>query len=206
MSLICPKCGFESNNPHDFIGPFCKNCVHFNIDFNPILSFTTCSYCGRTKIGKNWKNITKKDITRAIKSNVKGKYDRFEVDFSNNQVIFFKNIGNNEFEQGFSYTIKHNPTTCSFCSRKMGNYHEAIIQIRGKPSNKKLKQLLVNLEKLDVILKLDETKDGLDIYIIDKKKLVSIFSALSFKYTRSETLVGMKNGKRLYRSTFCIRF
>jgi nonsense-mediated mRNA decay protein 3 len=114
-------------------------------------------------------------------------------------------------------------TACDMCSRESGGYFEAIIQIRAAgrfPTEEERKRCLAitrealeNMKKkgdrLAFISNTDELKEGIDLYMGSVNASRQICRIISFElggnFTESPTLVGMKNGKNLYRITFSMR-
>jgi nonsense-mediated mRNA decay protein 3 len=114
-------------------------------------------------------------------------------------------------------------TACDMCSRESGGYFEAIIQIRASgrfPTEEEEKrcsaiarEAMESMKKkgdrLAFISYFQEQKEGLDLYMgsMNASRQVSrlIVSELGGNFSESPTLVGMKDGKNLYRITFAVR-
>jgi nonsense-mediated mRNA decay protein 3 len=114
-------------------------------------------------------------------------------------------------------------TACDMCSRESGGYFEAIIQIRAAgrfPTDEEKKrcsaiarEALENMRKkgdrLAFITYVQEQKEGLDLYMgsmnASRQVCRLITSELGGTFSESPTLVGMKDGKNLYRITFAVR-
>ena len=62
------------------------------------------------------------------------------------------------------------------------------------------------IAKNTFIPKVEEMHGGVDIYVGEKKEVAEILMHHGLKAVRTEKLSGEKKGKRLYRSTFLIRF
>jgi nonsense-mediated mRNA decay protein 3 len=114
-------------------------------------------------------------------------------------------------------------TACDICSRESGGYFEAIIQIRaaGRLPGEEEKRRSVAIareamesmrkkgDRLAFISDILEQKEGVDLYMgsmnASKQVCRLITSELGGSFTESPTLVGMKDGKNLYRITFAVR-
>jgi len=114
-------------------------------------------------------------------------------------------------------------TACDICSRESGGYFEAIIQIRaaGRLPGEEEKRRSVAIareamesmrkkgDRLAFISDILEQKEGVDLYMgsmnASKQVCRLITSELGGSFTDSPTLVGMKDGKNLYRITFAVR-
>jgi nonsense-mediated mRNA decay protein 3 len=114
--------------------------------------------------------------------------------------------------------------TCPECSRRTGRFFTAVIQLRGpnerlRGSPRAMKErLIAAFDGLYPEMKADwkrafswreELPEGWDFYILDT---LAARSAARFAKTRlhatlteSATLWGRKNGKDVYRVTFCLR-
>ena len=77
--------------------------------------------------------------------------------------------------------------------------------------NKKIKEASKKIEKIvsknnGFIVKIIRSRGGVDIYITPKSLLSKISKSIEYKEIKtSYTLVGMKDGKNLYRSTMLLR-
>ena len=114
-------------------------------------------------------------------------------------------------------------TACDMCSRESGGYFEAIIQIRAAgrfPTEEErrrcsaiVREAMESMRKkgdrLAFISYIQEQKGGLDLYMgsmnASRQVCRLIISELGGNFSESPTLVGMKDGKNLYRITFAVR-
>jgi nonsense-mediated mRNA decay protein 3 len=114
-------------------------------------------------------------------------------------------------------------TACDICSRESGGYFEAIIQIRAAgrfPTEEERKRcsaiareamegMRKKGDRLAFISSVLEQKEGVDLYMgsmnASRQVCRLIISELGGNFSESPTLVGMKDGKNLYRITFAVR-
>ena len=114
-------------------------------------------------------------------------------------------------------------TACDICSRESGGYFEAIIQIRAArrfPTEEERKRcsaiareamesMRKKGDRLAFISCVLEQKEGVDLYMgsmnASRQVCRLIISELGGNFSESPTLVGMKDGKNLYRITFAVR-
>ncbi|AKB50051.1 NMD protein affecting ribosome stability and mRNA decay [Methanosarcina barkeri str. Wiesmoor] len=114
-------------------------------------------------------------------------------------------------------------TACDMCSRESGGYFEAIIQIRAAgrfPTEDEIKRSMAIAresmesmrkkgDRLAFISEEVEQKGGIDFYMgsmnASRQICRLITSELGGNFSESPTLVGMKDGKNLYRITFAVR-
>jgi len=114
-------------------------------------------------------------------------------------------------------------TACDMCSRESGGYFEAIIQIRAAgrfpTEEEKKRSMTIAREAMESMRKKGdrlafiseevEQKGGIDLYMgsmnASRQVCRLITSELGGNFSESPTLVGMKDGKNLYRITFAVR-
>lgn len=114
-------------------------------------------------------------------------------------------------------------TACDMCSRESGGYFEAIIQIRAAgrfPAEEEKRRCTVIAseamesmkkkgDRLAFISDYQEQKEGIDLYMgsmnASRQVCRLIISELGGSFAESPTLVGMKDGKNVYRITFAMR-
>jgi nonsense-mediated mRNA decay protein 3 len=114
-------------------------------------------------------------------------------------------------------------TACDMCSRESGGYFEAIIQIRAAgrlPTEEEkrrcsaiardaMESMRKKGDRLAFISYALEQKEGVDLYMgsmnASRQVCRLIVSELGGNFSESPTLVGMKDGKNLYRITFAVR-
>ena len=93
---------------------------------------------------------------------------------------------------------------CEDCIKISGNYHEAVIQVRGAAAEKIMKSVKC---PDNMLVRVESVKGGYDIRITDKKKANEIAQLLRQKFTvkMSYKLVGEKKGIKLYRNYYAVR-
>ena len=114
-------------------------------------------------------------------------------------------------------------TACDMCSRESGGYFEAIIQIRAagrfpteeekRRSSTIARETMESMrrkgDRLAFISDIQEQKEGIDLYMgsmnASRQVCRLIVSELGGSFSESPTLVGMKDGKNVYRITFAVR-
>lgn len=113
--------------------------------------------------------------------------------------------------------------TCERCSRMAGNYYEAIVQVRGSkgaPSKEELKETqkiaeattdycLSRGDRLSFVQEVREVKGGIDLVLGSTQQGRAIARAIQDRLGgisgESYRLVGMKDGKNVYRTTILVR-
>jgi len=113
--------------------------------------------------------------------------------------------------------------TCERCSRMAGNYYEAIVQVRGSkgaPSREELEECrkiaqattdscLLRGDRLSFVQEVREVKGGIDLVVGSTAQGRAIAKAIQERFGGSSgesyTLVGMKDGKNVYRTSILVR-
>ncbi|MFH0818151.1 MAG: NMD3-related protein [Candidatus Micrarchaeota archaeon] len=209
MDKVCPGCG-EISSRKKFAGDFCIDCYSSRIPLKVprVVSIVECRFCGRIKDGKEWVPDNQKNVERLVLSETKGKFSNARVDLGQTpKITFVFEIGDSFVEIVRNFELKRGGAMCANCSRKTSGYFEAIIQLRGESDKiaKAQDRIGKKLEKTTVVSKVDELKEGVDLYVGSKKATALVLSDLGFHFTTSNKLFGVRDGQRIYRTTFCVR-
>lgn len=209
---ICPKCGAQENTKK-FLGPFCIDCYidchYFKIKIPDNIKVEQCKRCMKIKLRGKWIEFSERKIKEYVENEFKGEFTSAEFFQDEKKAIFTieKNGAKAEITKRINFGF--DPTICPECNKKAGGYFEAIIQLRG--NDKRIKKYFrifeEELEKSETFIsKVVESKEGLDIYAGSTTTVLGIIKKLGLEYKVSAKLAGQKQGKRLYRTTFAIRF
>jgi nonsense-mediated mRNA decay protein 3 len=113
--------------------------------------------------------------------------------------------------------------SCDRCNRQHGNYYEGVVQIRAEGRKATLEEqeesqrIAVSVEtdmqtegdRLSFICRFDEGREGLDIVVgsqaIGEQISREITRRLGGRFSLHPTLIGEKNGQKLYRITYAVR-
>lgn len=212
--MFCVECGRKGKTYKGL----CIDCYikkHKFFDFPSEIKIEICKLCNSYKIGSKWKKgEIHKEIEKYLIENLKAEIE-CEISFNENNILRIKGeFEGKDIEMEEKINLIEKYITCPKCSLKKGGYYEAIIQIRG--ANK------VNMEKIDnlmrkrveegdsYIMKVEEVKGGRDYYIGNKKIAEKIAKEVKNDFScimkSSKSLVGVKDGKRVSRYTYSIRF
>ncbi|MEM3422628.1 MAG: NMD3-related protein [Candidatus Bilamarchaeaceae archaeon] len=204
--MICPKCG-KSNREIKFIEAFCVDCYPYNIRL-PEIEIEECKRCGKVKFRGEWQQFNRKKFEDYVVSKCRGDFSSAIYDSKSNTITFKIRKGNEEVSITRTFEPKIKTSICQECSRKAAGYFEAIIQLRGNPYDvKKYQGILTDLLKKETFLsKTDEKKEGVDLYVGDSKAVIRLFSEMGLKALMTKKLMGVRQGKRYYRTTFLLRF
>lgn len=209
--MFCVECGKEGKT----FGGLCLDCYIKRHNFFVIPSaveITFCKECDAYRIAGEWKrgNLWK-DIEEYIKQHIKADIP-YECWMDDGKIICEGSFEGKRIRIEKDVGIKEKYRLCPQCSLRKGGYFEAVIQVRGKiDSEREVDEIVkrhVN-EKKSFISKKEKVRGGIDYYIGNKKAArkaaQEIKDSLKGELTVSSSLVGMKDGKRIYRDTYSIR-
>jgi len=208
MERICPRCG-SSSGTKKFFGDFCEDCYLSKIDLTlpERIEVQFCKICRKVRVAK-WEGLNKKVLENIVKKNAKGNYESFHVlSCGDNQyeAVFLVSNGSDYFEVRRKFSLKMNNSTCEECSRETSGYYEAIVQIRGKNTGKWSVRIVRELRRRTFVSKYIQLDEGIDLYVGSKKTVAEVLDFLKLKPKISDQLYGVKDGRRVYRRTYCVR-
>ncbi len=204
--LICPKCG-KKGDEKEFIEAFCTDCYPLKLKCPTKLTIEQCKSCEKLKISGEWTKYSERKISNFVIGKCRGDFHHGNFDLENKIAEF------TVVKDGKKATIRRSilfeivPTLCKYCSRISGGYFQGIIQLRGpeKKVEKYADMLIKKLSKKTFITKEEEKHGGLDLYVGSSKAVIMLLSEMKVKATITRKLVGLEEGKRLYRTSFVIR-
>jgi len=219
MIKYCPTCGRSSETTR-FIGEFCDRCTIGKIDskLKDTITLQECKSCGNIKTSLGYEKRGKESFEKAIYTAMHKSVPAcsFELlDFSKGSgigVIRFRcEVSNENVQFEKELHIKFLKGLCGRCYRIRAGYYEAVVKIRGdsERAERFLEKLSVFLENYGTFIsKIDERMEGYDIYIGDKAAVNKFFGSdrkikrpiMAYEFS------GMKNGKKLYRNIYSVRF
>ena len=192
--MRCPKCG-RSNKEVRFIEQFCVDCYPLKIDV-PEINIKQCTRCEKLFFKGEWKKYNLKDI---IKSKIKGEFDKIDIK-DDKLIVNYKGA-----IREYPINLRIEKTICPNCSRVSGGYFEAKIQVRGRNILSTAQKIYKRLSKKTAITKVEELKEGIDIYVVNSKIVPEVLKNLGYDFKMSQKLHTMIKGKRKYRTTFLVR-
>ena len=211
MPKFCPTCG-NSGDKAKFFGNFCENCSKekFLSKLPKIVEIVVCKRCGKIKSGGSFVPPNGRNIEIAIKPQM-GKYTVHMIDYDNEStrldVSDETEFGTLSVET--TVQIVQKKALCDMCYKKACNYYEAVIQLRG--NNYKIARFIERITRFfdmnnEFITKIDYEADGPNVYLSNKRLAQAYISKNRLHSTNSFTLAGVKNGKRVYKNTYAIRY
>jgi len=212
--MICVECGKEGKTYEGL----CIDCYLKKkklIEMPEKVEVVYCRNCPAYRLGNKWmKGNLKEDLKEYIKQQIEAKFPfQFEFDFESGKITCTLEFEGRKIKKEKYIEIVEKERLCDKCSLQKGGYFEAILQIRGanekdmKDIDKLIRRRIS--ERDTFLLKKEEVKGGRDYYIGNKKVASKIAREIKEKYDAelsiSSSLVGMKDGKRIYRDTYGIR-
>ncbi len=200
MVRYCPLCA-KPDSQVEFHGELCVQCAKSRLKpFEPVNAML-CTKCGQLlDRGRNRKDCSLADeVIRLLK--LKGTNATF------NEAKSFVEYDTPYGRMARPVLVLFEKSMCTVCDRAGSQYFEAVIQLRGD-ANKVARitgMVVQKLEQKTFVPKIEELKEGIDIYCGSRNEAIAALNAFSFSYVRTEKLAGQRDGKRLYRTTLLVR-
>lgn len=217
----CPSCGKpESDFDEPFVGAFCPDCFASKKSLFEVrlpLELEYCQKCRKARFTGIWEYPNAERLAMYLTGKVRSEYP-FTVKpcgltSPENNMLQIEVELSLELPQGSTVrkkttrTVTLLPMQCVSCSQRSGGYFEAIIQLRGDPAKVARKTELIKamVGNDSFVSKVEDLKEGVDIYVGSFKSATSVLSKLKLVYTQANKLAGKKRGKDLYRRSYCVR-
>ena len=217
----CPNCGKdESAFDEPFIGAFCPDCFSSKkilFEVKQPLELEFCQKCGKARFTGVWEYPNSERLAMYLTGKIRSEY-QFTVKplgltTPENNMLQIEVEISLELPQGSTAvkkttrTVTLLPTQCVSCSQRSGGYFEAIIQLRGDAAKIARRTALIKamVGNESFVAKVEELKEGTDIYVGNFRTATDVLSKLKLTYTQANKLAGKKRGKDLYRRSYCVR-
>jgi len=233
--VFCVECGAEGR---EMIGSLCRPCYeekHVWAKMPAHVDVTLCAHCSSALLGDTWKDV------QSVQEAIEGALElaivlpeggaisdlTFELDEKDPRnmnvrarVSFI--LKGMAFEREVATLARIKRGSCKECSKKMGSYYEAILQVRGperrmsEADEEQIEQLVrsrvgsMREHSREVFVsKVERVKGGLDFYLSTSPSARAIARELQesrcAEYKESSSLWGRRGGEELSRMTFLIR-
>jgi nonsense-mediated mRNA decay protein 3 len=206
---VCIKCGAKKGDKA-FVDLLCIDCYTPHIEIPKSFQMTICPRCGAVLRGKAWSKANEPMVRKDFAHKAKGRdANDVIVDVPTSTLTYFVETDRGKVPMTVPVRIETRKELCDVCRKLSGGYFEAIIQIRGNPKRieKWRKELERALSTETHISSEEELKEGIDIKVVSSKGALAAINALGIRdYKISKKLWGLKQGKRVYRTTFALRF
>ncbi len=201
----------------------------------PVVHGTVCPTCNRILKGRSWDEcageVSDAACQVALLSLIKHEDIRFpeiELSVDNYSGNVFRISGHARsnykgvfLENDLSTEVRLSLAQCPFCSKRSGNYFEAILQIRGLEglSEDEIEKLLNHIndstEKIHLkdpnvfISRFEKVRGGYDFYMgensFTKQMAQKLHDTYGGEAKWSSSLFGRKGGRDIYRHTYLVR-
>jgi len=232
---FCVRCGKETEHTVDGL---CTECFLNGRKLTSLphhVDVKICTNCGEIGFGETW---VAKDIQGAIEDAAKGSLivikeakmvstetASVEQEPYTHLVVVDSvlDINGHMAEDSSSTLVRLKNTVCKRCSRQLGNYYEAILQIRAGSKDIPQRVMLEALRRVEnlvgtqslsnrhaFITKAEEVQGGIDIYLssisLGKSAAKDISDTYCAETKEAAKLVGVtEEGQEMYRVTYLVR-
>jgi len=226
---FCPLCGRADGR---FIKGLCEECFlkkHRLVEIPDAVEFEECRDCAKVRVSGKFVPFNEDSLKAIVEKKIKVKgleQETVAVKISKDEEGFvFANVavkgiaGNAPLFFEKEVRLEAKVVQCDSCMRLASQYHEAIIQLRGK-GKKELKKMLDALvgfvksqrarDGLAVVTEVSEEKTGYDLKVGSKKAAQNAARQMRLSFGAetkvSSKLLGRdKNGREKHRFTFLVR-
>ncbi len=233
--MICVECGAEVEELHDGM---CDDCYAENkvdVEIDDPIEIDYCPTCGSVKKGRKWierpdlQTVMLDGLENGLSTSSAVESTSFQVEFDESDPQHIRADLDVKMQSGGVTTEKHLSTNivlkkyqCENCSKRKGDYFEAILQVRPSleemDNSQKEKVIRMVHERVEVdrgeekkvfITLEKEIHGGLDFYLSDRRvtknlayDIADIFGA---DVKSSSELVGREDGQNVYKMTHSVR-
>lgn len=220
MQKTCPSCGKPESASLPFVKAFCINCFSEReklFEAPAKAEIKRCNTCEKYFVSGKWQEQTREQIGEFIAGKVKSPID-VSASFVSMRPLKKGFLVDLDVEIDVDGVIVKKRAAvqlailrglCDNCHKKSGGYSEAIIQLRGATREKLRKiarDIIAQLEAESYISDFEDTRNGIDFSVGSRSLAIRVIGRMGRHYTQSNTLIGMREGKRMYRATICVRF
>ena len=231
---FCVKCGKETEQIVDGLCTDCFTECRRLMWLPHHVDLKVCANCGSVATGEVW---AEKDLREAIESAAKDSLEWIkEARLVSTGTSLYEQepytyavtvdaaleINGSPAEDSSSTIVRIKNSVCKRCSRRLGNYYEAILQIRGSKDvpQKTMKEALRRVENLVdsqalnnrqiFITKAEEVQGGIDVYLSSistgKAAAKDLADAYCAETKEAAKLIGItEEGQEMYRVTYLVR-
>ena len=223
--MICVKCGKHVTKNIKGLCPECYTKSQKIFFLPKKLNLEKCSHCGSYKTGNGWQqgsDIPQMVLNGKITWDVNITDPHFKIDTKYNSWMIHcqGKVHNKDVIESYNLPVKIHTTACPRCSMIKGGYYEALIQVRGTKRNltsdeKTMIHQIISKKIANAkdprafITKIDELPHGVDYYLGEQHISESLTRQLKQHFhattKKSVSLMGVKDGQKIYRVTHLIR-
>lgn len=233
--MFCVECGAEGR---ELIGAVCREChakKHVWARIPDHVDLVLCAHCSSMQVGEDWVDIG--SVTEGLESVLRDsielpegaklvdiKVRLEERDPRNIQASVDVRMTSHgaEFHRPLSTVVRMKRGSCKECSKMMGSYYEATLQVRmpdtGREGESEADMVSFVRSRADAlrkdsrsvfISKTERVRGGLDFYFSTAKAARAIARELQetrcAEYKESSSLWGRRAGEEVSRMTYLVR-
>ncbi len=233
--MFCVECGAEGQ---ELIGSVCRECYskkHVWARLPDHVDVVLCAHCSSMQLGDAWKDIG--SVVEGIETILRGavelpedarlvdiKVRLDELDPRNLQATVAVRLSSHgvDFEREAGTVVRVKRGSCKECSKKMGSYYEAVLQVRasGRSMDEDMEDEVEAFvrSKTDAMRKgsrcvfvsrIERVRGGLDFYFSTAQAARTVARELQetrcAEYKESSSLWGKRAGEELSRMTYLVR-
>jgi nonsense-mediated mRNA decay protein 3 len=233
--VFCVECGAEGQ---ELIGSICRDCYakkHVWAKIPDHVDLVLCAHCSSMELDDEWRDIGSvgEGIDAVLKAaielpdgaklvDVKARLEERDPRNMRASVDVRLSTHGIEFERALSTVVRVKRGSCTECSKKMGSYYEATLQVRTSGSGREGEseveiesfvrtrtEALRKNSRSVFISKTERVRGGLDFYFSTAKAARAIARELQetrcAEYRESSSLWGRRGGEELSRMTYLVR-
>ncbi len=232
--MFCVECGKEG----DVVGPLCRECYakkHITVSLPDHVDLILCAHCSSMHREGRWEDVesvkqaaeTAVEDALAVPKGVSVRDVRVRTEEKDERnlkaqaTVLLESQGV-EAERELATIVRLKRGSCTECSKRMGSYYEAVLQVRGHGralADSDVAEVggFVS-ERLDsmrrdsrsvFLTKVERVRGGLDFYISTAHAARALARELQERrcaeYKESSSIWGKRGGEELHRMTFLVR-
>jgi len=233
--VFCVECGAEGR---ELVGAVCRECYakkHVWARLPDHVDLVLCAHCSSMQVGDDWVDIgsVAEGAESALRASVQlpegAKLVDFrarldELDPRNFQAHVDVRLSTHgaEFDESVATVVRLKRGSCKECSKKMGSYYEAMLQVRmsdrGRDSEAEHEIEAFVRSRADAMRKesrtvfisrVERVRGGLDFYFSTAQAARAVAREIQetrcAEYKESSSLWGRRGGEELSRMTYLVR-
>ena len=233
--MFCVECGAEGQ---ELIGSICRECYakkHVWAKLPDHVDLVLCTHCSSMQVGEDWQDIGSVGegidsvLRRAVVLpegaklvDVKAKLEERDPRNMLASVDVKLSAHGVEFETSLSTVVRMKRGSCKECSKKMGSYYEAMLQVRTSGREREGESegeiesfvrsrtdALRKGSRSVFISRTERVRGGLDFYFSTAQAARAVARELQetrcAEYKESSSLWGRRAGEELSRMTYLVR-
>ncbi len=210
MVKHCPTCHRDSKEAR-FFGEFCEHCMRDKLSkkLKDKIEIVKCKRCGKIYVTGQFMEETDDAMTVQVQREFKGYFvELLGYGDKEAKVAVTENIRGEDLTVHKVVELNWKKTMCTGCTRYLGGYYEAVIQLRGAPS--RVQTMMGRISRYfernsEYVSRIEEVDGGYDVFVSSKLLTAHFLEIQNIKPVISYTLYGLNRGKKVYRNTYAVR-